>query len=262
LKKVSPSERYQFLIDQLAPIRPLDTAIGAVILDYVRETAFDHPQYSGTPAYIAWLAAGDATLGPDVVAIYVDRALHGDRQFARSLSFFGPSQLAHYELQLLALYSGGTFSGEFLSDLNFGIGNAGPAAVEQLISELNAYSVSGRRAPSAASALCRAGNASAIDHLNAKLQAIQPRTNAYPMSYAYALARLGRGAEAQQAAAIKYATPLERACLDEIVTKFPNGGAPDSICLLQGPSGQTANAYQPHDQASLQCLAPRTPAPD
>lgn len=257
-------ERYRFIIDQLGPRRPLAPAYRALLLDYIRDADGRHGNAELIPA-VAWLAAGDPGLGPAVAAAYVDLALTKGGSFARSLSFFGRDLLEPFGSRLLAPYAAGNpqsnHSDAFMTDLDFGIGNAGSAAVDELIKELDTTSQDGKRAPSAAVALCRAGDPRAVEALTGKLLAFKAgnHTN-YPMSYAYALARLGHGPAAQQALAhIRAGNSPERACLDEIVAKYPDGGAPDSICLLQGPSHQ-ANEWE-FSEAALRCLAPRTPAP-
>jgi hypothetical protein len=252
-------ERHQFIIDQLGPRRPLGAAYRALVLDYIHDLEDKRETRDLIPT-IAWLAAGDPDLGPAVVGMYVDRALTIGGSYMRSLSFFGPDLLKPFASRLLAPYAGGNRSDAIMADLDFGIGNAGPAAVEELIKELDAKPLNGERAPTAAVALCRAGDARAVEPLLRQLQEFKAGNRIdHPMSFAYALARLGHGPEAQQALArIRTVTSPERACLDEIIAKYPDGGAPDSSCLLEGPSRQTDEWR--FNAAALRCLAPRTPA--
>jgi hypothetical protein len=150
----------------------------------------------------------------------------------------------------------------FMADLDFGIGNLAPVGVGELFQELDRTSRNGKRAPSAAAALCRGGDVRAVEPLLRKVHAIERSDEPYPMSYAYALARLGRGDEARRfIARMISVTASERDCLNEIVEKFPSGGAPDSVCVLEGPKSQPENGLQ-IDQAGNKCLAARLPTPD
>jgi hypothetical protein len=259
--------RRRLITEELARLVPLDAAHRTLILDYVRAFEFRNEGHFQMIPYIAWLAARDPELGPPIAAIYVERAFTGpnNRKFARNLSFLTPELLAPHAARLLAPYAGPPVqtndSDLWRTDLNFGIGNAGPAAVDILIRELEGESRDGKRAPNAAAALCRAGDKRAIEPLLRKMEGYRPGMNVpYPMSYAYALARLGRGAEAQQKVApIRTQVTPEKQCLDEIVAKYPDGGAPDSICLIEGPYQQPGAEWQ-FSEAALKCLAPRTPA--
>jgi len=142
--------------------------------------------------------------------------------------------------------------------LNFGIGGAGSEVVDKLIAELGAADA--LAAGSAAASLCRIADPRATAPLLDKIQTIGDRR--YAMGYAYALARLGRGQDAQAALKSSRTSQSERACLDEIVDKFPSGGAPDSVCLTEGPHPQAEGAQWQFSKAQLQCLAPRTPSPN
>jgi hypothetical protein len=186
--------------------------------------------------------------------MYVERAATDPNgsSYAQGLSYFGPDILAPYAPQLLALYERQGLQG-FRANLNFGIGGAGPAVVDKLIGELD--NGDAWAAASAAVSLCRAGDARAAEPLLAKLRG-RPR---YPISYAYALARLGRGKDAQSAMP---GAGQERSCLNEIVEKYPAGNAPDSICIIAGPSPQPPDAAWQLSESRLRCLAPRTPSPN
>jgi hypothetical protein len=263
-----PAERYRLVADELARMRPLEPAYRNLILDYVRTFEFRGNGHYQMMPYIAWLAAGDPELGPPVAAYYVERAFTGpnNRKFARYLAFFGRELLAPHAQRLLAVYAGPysttNASDIWRNELSVGIGQLGPDVADIMIKEFDGLSRDGKRAPSAAVALCRAGDARAAEPLLRKLKGFESAPDQpYPMSYAYALARLGRGAEAQRIVAhMRGPDAADRQCLDEIVATYPNGGAPDSICLMEGPAPGPVTQWQ-SDLAAVTCLAPRTPAP-
>jgi hypothetical protein len=256
--------RYRFVKTELAAMRPLPPAYRDLVLDFIRVTGFKGEGYYQMMPYIAWLAAGDPELGPVIAKMYVDRVLDSppSRDYARSLRYFGRDLLEPYAAQLLAAYERAPDKERdaFFVSLNLGVGGAGPSMVPKLIEELDAPPNDGRRAAAAAVSLCRIADPRAIEPLLRKVQTFNPgELTPYPISYAYALARLGRGQDALRALSpIRAPTALERQCLEAIVAKFPEGGAPESICLLQGPY-QQSGAWQ-FSESSLACLAPSTPA--
>ena len=260
-------ERLRFVKNELARQRPFDQSYRDLILEFISRTKFSGYGYSQMIPYIAWLAAGDPGLAPVIAKMYVERAadsLNG-ASYVRALSYFGPDVLAPYAAQLLALYDRKfpkkQDTEHFHASLNLGIGGAGPAVFDKLIAELDVPSPDQKYAASAAASLCRAGDPRAVESLLKKLKALGRNNN--PMSYAYALARLGHGKEALDAI-VHVRTPQspEFACLAEIVNKYPSGGAPNSICLMSGPNEQPKDAAWQYSDSALRCLAPRTPTPN
>ena len=256
-------ERYRFAQSDLAAQRPFNQDYQDLILDFIAKTKFSGEGYYQMIQYIAWLAAGDPGFAPVIAKMYVERAateLNG-ANYARALSYFKSDILAPHAGALLALYERKfpklQDTASFRAGLNFGIGGAGPEVVDRLIAELGAEDA--LSAGSAAASLCRAADPRATAPLLEKIRTIGDRRHA--MSYAYALARLGRGKEAQAAIKQSHTSQSELACLDEIVDKFPSGGAPDSICLTEGPHWQPEGAQWQLSKAQLQCLAPRTASP-
>ncbi len=105
--------------------------------------------------------------------------------------------------------------------------------------------------------LCRIGDPRAAEPL---IERVTRRgwSISTPMSHIYALVRLGRIEEAKAAMARYRPRPsAERSCFDEIVDKFPDGGAPESICLIQGPHEKPDRRYS---ESAIRCLGPTTPA--
>jgi hypothetical protein len=255
-------DRYRFTQTELAAQRPFNQDYRELILEFIAKTNFSGEGYYQMIQYIGWLAAGDPGLAPVIAKMYVERAATNANgaAYARALSHFKSDALAPHASALLALYERrfpkSQDTASFRASLNFGIGGARPDVVDKLIAELG--SDDALSAASAAAALCRAADPRATEPLLEKLQSLGNRR--YAMSYAYALARLGRGKDAQ--AAIKSGAQSERVCLSEIVEKFPSGGAPDSICLLDGPFEQAQGTQWQFSNAQLRCLAPRTPSPN
>jgi hypothetical protein len=264
--------RLRFIANELAGKRPLDKSYRDLILDFVSHTPLTPPHYTYNVyaeaiPYIAWLAAGDAGLAPEIVKKYV--ALAGEARngasYARALSYFGPDLLAPYADRLLELYARKYQKAEdterFRESLNFGIGGGGPKAVDKLITELDTQSKDDRAAAAAAAALCRSGDPRAVEPLLKKLRTFT-KSN-FSMSYLYALARLGHGHEAQEIGGqLLWAKSPAATCLNEIVSRYPSGGAPDSICLMSGPNEQPKDAAWQYSESELHCLAPRTPTPN
>jgi hypothetical protein len=257
-------ERYRFTKTELAAQRPFNQDYRELILEFIAKTKLSGQIYSPMIPYIAWLAAGDPGLAPIIAKMYVERAASdaNGAAYARSLSYFGPDILAPYAAQLLGLYQREIPASQspvaFRADLNFGIGGAGPEVVEKLIGELRSPTT--LISAAAAASLCRAADSRATEPLLEKIRSIDDYDR-NAISYAYALARLGRGKDAQEA--IKRGTPQSaRACLDEIVEKYPSGNAPDSVCLLSGPHAQAPDTAWQFSNSQLRCLAPRTPSPN
>lgn len=261
-------KRYPFITNVLADERPLSQGQIDLIREFVTLTNFSDNAFYGTIPYIAWLAAGDPKLAPVIAALYVTQAERDVQgaEFVRALSYFGPDVLAPYAPRLLALYerdkASASIDWNFRAALNFGIGGAGPAVVDKLIAQLDAQpkGVESPVAASAAAALCRAGDQRAVAPLLAKVTTLGQER--YPMSYLYALARLGHGRAALEASkrVLRKNSPTA-ACLKEIVDRYPNGGAPVSICIMAGPNKQPKNVQWRFSQSQLRCLAPRTPTP-
>ena len=145
----------------------------------------------------------------------------------------------------------------FHAALNLALGGVGPAAVPRLIEELNAGANEGNRRAAAAVSLCRIGDPRAAEPLIERVTR-KGWSISMPMSYIYALVRLGRIEDAKAAMARYRPRPsAERNCFDEIVEKFPDGGAPELICLIQGPHEKPDRRY-----SSSRCVAlgrPRRP---
>jgi hypothetical protein len=257
-------ERYRFTKQELAALRPLGQDYRDLILEFMDRTKFKGEGYYQMIQYIGWLAAGDPGFAKVIAKMYVERAATAPNgaSYARALSHFGPDVLHPYASQLLALYDRKFPKPEdtrnFRADLNFGIGGAGPEVIEPLIGELE--NPDEPTAASAAASLCRAADVRAAEPLVKKLGTMG--RSRYLMSYAYALARLGRGKDALAAVEATRKSGSERACLDEILERYPAGNAPDSICLLDGPFQQPADASWQWSDAQLRCLAPRTASPN
>jgi hypothetical protein len=258
-------DRYR-LIDALDAMRPLDPDYTAVLIDLARTADWD------LMPSIAWLGASDDALGPLLAAFFVDQIAGGatPRPYAAALNYFSAVQLAPHADRLLAAYDR-RFPNErdhaqFISDLDAAIGLVGPAGVARLADELPKVANNPDRSAAIALGLCRSGAPAAIEPLERHVKWIEAGGRfESPMAYAYAFARLGHGDRAKAFVAhartrrtnFSAITDSELACLDEIVTRFPLGGAPASICQRNGPRPEfKASAV---DAARGTCLAPRTP---
>ena len=258
-------ERYRFAKNELSTQRPFNQDYRDLILDFIERTKFSGEGYYQMIPYIAWLAAGDSGFAPVIAKLYVERAANSPNGagYAQSLSYFGPDILQPYTAQLLALYER-RFANQqdterFRASLTLGIGGGGPAVIDKLLEELSVPT--SQAAASAAVSLCRAGDPRAVEPLLEKLRESGRADN--PMSYAYALARLGFGNQARDAVSrVRGPQSSEFACLNEIVGRYPSGGSPISTCLLQGPHKQAEGAEWQFSESQLRCLAPRTPSPN
>ncbi len=236
-------DRYR-LIDALDAMRPLDPDYTAVLLDLARTADWD------LMPSIAWLGARDDALGPLLAAFFVDQIAGGatPRPYAAALNYFSAAQLAPHAERLLAAYDrrlpNERDHAQFISDLDAAIGLVGPAGVARLADELPQVANNPDRSGAIALGLCRSGAPEAIAPLDRHVKWIEAGGRfEWPMAYAYAFARLGHGDKAKAFVAhartrrtnFSAITDSELACLDEIVSRFPFGGAPASICQRNGP---------------------------
>jgi hypothetical protein len=252
----SQTERHRFIRDELGAMRPLSPAFRNVVLDFIQVSEFK----LGATDDIAWLVADDPELGPVVAKALVDRIADQDAPWAEylvpSLRHFRPELWEPHLASLIAAHRSAVAKrGERVESLDRAFASLGSAIVPMLIDELGVPPRLESRAAAAAAALCRIGDLRAVEPLLERMRSLKAgKPSFYPMSYAYALARMGHGEDARSAiAAIRDETSPERQCLDEVVAAFPRGGAPESICVMRGPTGA---GKDPPARPAPRCLAP------
>jgi hypothetical protein len=252
-----PREAQLHLFNDLASLRPFAPEYRDVLLEYIGSTD-TRPQSEILP-HLAWLAAGDPDLAPVAAKVMVDTMSRSTRpgSIGGNLSYFQREALEPLAERLISQYDWG---GGILNSI---IGAAGPLGVPKLIAEIERPDPPDAQMRGAAVGLCRAQDPRAIGPLLKKTQSLEGGIVDFPMSFAYALARLGRGAEARHFLENVHhgynfgAGPSERACLDEIIDKFPGGDAPASICRFDGPHPKQSTGTR--DRSATECLGPQTP---